>query len=81
MVSHFFTSPMYVIGYVVSNDVALQIYEMELTQRGSGLACLENNLTTRHSGIVAFAEAAGLESPFAVGRMTRIKEILRTVLE
>ena len=81
MVSHFFTSPMYVIGYVVSNDVALQIYEMELMQHGSGLACLENNLTTRHSGIVAFAEAAGLESPFAAGRMTRIKEILRTALE
>ena len=80
-ITHFYISPMYVISYVVSNDVAMQMYEMEQTEAGSGLACLEGNLTTLHSGIVAFAQEAGLVSPFAPSRITQVKQILQAVLD
>ena len=79
-VTHFFTSPMYVISYVVSNDLAMQMYEMEQAEKGSGLACLEQNLTTTQTGIIAFAEEAGLGSPFAQGRISRLKETFQKVL-
>lgn len=80
-VPHFYESPMYIISYVVSNDAALQIYEMELRQQGSGLACFETNLTASQPYIMAFLEEAGLESPFATGRLTRVRLTLETALE
>ena len=80
-VTHFFTNPMYVMGYVVSNDLALQLYQMEQAEAGSGVAALEEGFYTMESGILAFAEENGLESPFAQGRMQKIKELLRTVLQ
>ena len=79
-ITHFFTNPMYVISYVVSNDVAMQMYQLEMEESGAGLACLENNLTTTHTGIVAFAQESGLTDPFAYGRMMEVKETLEKVL-
>ena len=79
-VTHFFTNPMYVISYVVSNDVAMQMYQLELQESGAGLTCLENNLTTTHSGIVAFTQEAGLTNPFTYGRIAQVKETLEKVL-
>lgn len=80
MITHFFTNPMYVISYVVSNDVALQLYQMEQAEAGSGLATMEEAFYTMESGIIAFTEDYGLESPFADGRITKIKETLQKVL-
>lgn len=37
-ITHFFRMPFYVYSYVVSNDAAMQIYELELAEPGSGLA-------------------------------------------
>ncbi len=75
-IMHFFVSPMYVISYVVSNDVALQLYQLEAEEDGKGLACLTENLTSSETGIVTFAEAAGLESPF---RQDRLKDVAKTL--
>lgn len=76
VISHFYTSPLYVISYVVSNDAALQLYQMEAAQSGSGLTCLQNSLGTTEAYFLAFLEEAGLDSPFADGRISNVKETL-----
>lgn len=63
-VPHFYSNPMYVISYVVSNDAAMQLYQMELETPGAGKACFEENLATDESGFMTFLDTAGLESPF-----------------
>lgn len=79
-VPHFYESPLYIISYVLSNDAALQIYEMEQQKQGSGLACFEANLTSSQPYILAFLEEAGLESPFATGRLIQVRHTLATAL-
>ena len=79
-VPHFYESPMYIISYVISNDAALQIYEMEQQEQGSGLACFEKNLTSSQFYLLSFLEEAGLESPFATGRLTRVRQTLENAL-
>ena len=80
-IPHLYETPMYLISYVVSNDAAFQIYEMELQQKGSGLQCLETNLASTQSYLLAFLEEAGLESPFATGRLIRARQTLESVLK
>ncbi len=63
-VPHYYTNPMYIISYVVSNDAAFQLYQMELETPGAGRECFEANLTTEQAYFLAFLEEAGLESPF-----------------
>ena len=77
-VPHFYETPLYTISYVLSNDAALQIYELELQEQGKGLSCLEKNLTSTQSYILAFLEEAGLENPFATGRLARVRQTLET---
>ena len=79
-IAHFFTQPMYVISYVVSNDAALQLFQMEQETTGSGLACLRENLAGNQPYFLAFVQQAGLESPFATGRTQRVKETLQSIL-
>jgi oligoendopeptidase F len=79
-INHFFTSPMYIISYVVSNDVALQLYQMEQAQQGSGLACYTKNLSTQEAYFLAFVDSAGLKSPFTPDRLEEVKKTLETVL-
>jgi oligoendopeptidase F len=78
-VTHFYTSPMYIISYVVSNDAAMQLYQLERENPGSGLAVLEANLATDERYLRAFLETAGLESPFAEGRLKTVRETFETV--
>lgn len=80
-ISHYFTDPMYIISYVVSNDAALQLYQMELDQTGAGLACLENSLDSEEAYILAFLKEAGLQSPFTLGRIKTVRETLEAVLQ
>lgn len=79
-VGHFFTSPMYIISYVVSNDAALQLYQKEKAEAGAGLSCYTGNLATEQSDFLAFLEEAGLESPFAPGRIQSVKETFEKTL-
>lgn len=80
-VPHFYESPLYIISYVLSNDAALQIYEMEQREKGSGLACFEANMTSGQPYFLAFLEEAGLESPFETGRLVRVRQTLEKVLQ
>ena len=79
-VTHFYTNPMYVFSYVVSNDAAMQLYQMEQEQSGAGLALYEQNLTTEESYFLAFLDSAGLESPFEAGRINAVKAVFESVL-
>lgn len=73
-ITHFYTNPLYVISYVVSNDAALQIYQIEQETSGAGLQLFTENLDTQESYFLAFLNAAGLESPFAEGRIQKVRE-------
>ncbi len=79
-IPHFYVSPHYVISYVVSNDAALQLYQMELLNPGSGLACYMDNLATNEDQLLSFLNQAGLNSPFAEGRITDVKETFARIL-
>ena len=73
-ITHFYTNPLYVISYVVSNDAALQIYQIEQETSGAGLQLFTENLDTQESYFLAFLNTAGLESPFAEGRIQKVRE-------
>ena len=80
LITHFYTSPMYVISYVLSNDAALQIYQMEKAEAGAGLACYAGKLAGTESDFLTFLQFAGLESPFADGRIQAVKKTFEQVL-
>ncbi len=81
-ITHFFTNPMYVFSYVVSNDAAMQLYQMEKEEAGSGLELYQKSLSTvEETGFLAFLEAAGLESPFADGRIDAVRDTFEQFLD
>lgn len=79
-INHFFIAPMYVISYVVSDDAALQLYQLELEEPGAGAQLYLEQLDTEEGFILAFLEDAGLESPFAPGRLEQIGELYDRML-
>ncbi len=76
-IEHFYTSPMYIPSYILSNDAALQLYRLECENPGEGLRRYEENLTSEEPYLLAFLEEAGLESPFTPDRIGRIAEFFR----
>lgn len=78
---HFYLEPMYVLSYVVSNDAALQLYQMELEEAGAGVAWMEENLDTQCCYFLEFVEESGLESPFAEGRIESVRRTLEAELK
>lgn len=80
-IPHFFIAPMYISSYVLSNDVALQVYQLELEETGAGVALLEAQLATQESYLLAFLEQAELESPFTEGRIQRVAQTIRSALQ
>ena len=79
-VTHYFTSPLYILRYVVSNDAALQLYQLEQEQAGTGLARLEAHLATEEYYFLAFLDSAGLQSPFAPGRLQTVRKLFEEIL-
>lgn len=79
-VAHFFIQPLYVISYVVSNDAAFQLYQMEDANPGSGLEVYLDSLDTEQTDFLPFLEETGLESPFLEGRIHEVKETLQLSL-
>ncbi len=74
LVHHFFAAPMYVISYVVSNDAALQLYQLEKEEKGKGKKRFEESLATQEGSFLAFLEEAGLESPFTAERVRQVRK-------
>lgn len=79
-VSHFFTDPLYVISYVVSNDAAFQLYQLEQQDEGAGLAIYMEHLDTEQQDFLPFLEETGLDSPFLDGRIQKVKDTLKDAL-
>lgn len=77
---HFFEQPFYVISYPVSNDVAMQIFALELEEKGSGLEKYTEMINRDTGYILEAVETAGLESPFAPGSMKKIAETIVTLI-
>lgn len=80
-VTHFFTHPMYNISYVVSNDLAMQFYQLEQEESGKGLTLYEQCLYSEDSYLLYFAQEYGLESPFSPGRLASIKATFEAALQ
>ena len=78
--THLYVAPMYMISYVVSNDAAMQIYEAEDLESGSGRKLLEDNLNTEEMTLLSFVESAGLTDPFAKGRVAQLRKTFEKVL-
>lgn len=79
-ITHFFEQPFYVVSYPVSNDLALQLWELEASERGAGLSKLLEMLPREYYGMLDSAEAAGLQSPFAPGRIEQVAKDIRANL-
>lgn len=73
-IPHFYGNPLYVFSYVVSNDAAMQLYQLELADPGAGKQAFEDNLTTEEYWFMAFLEDAGLDSPFE--RIDDVKKLM-----
>ena len=81
LITHYFMAPMYVISYVVSNDVALQIYQLEKQEAGAGLALYERSLVTEQQTLLAFVDEVKLQSPFEVKRIREIRKTMEEILK
>lgn len=80
-VNHFYTNPMYVVSYIVSNDAAMQLYDMECEHPGKGLRIFMKNLDTEEPYFLAFLESAGLQSPFDSDRFASVCEDFRAFFD
>ena len=76
-IPHFYIAPCYVFSYVASNDAALQLYQLELAESGAGRQKYVDNLVPAEYTFMAFLESAGLESPFAEGRIQSVAQTFR----
>lgn len=80
-VTHFYTNPMYIFSYIVSNDAAMQLYQRELEVPGAGRDLYEAVLDTQQSYFLAFLEEAELESPFTPGRIQAVANTFAQALD
>lgn len=79
-IPHYFEMPFYTVSYPVSNDAAMQIYELERSGAGSGVEKYSELLSVSDGTLLYSLEAAGLESPFAAGRIERVAKLLEEAL-
>lgn len=76
-IQHFLIAPYYVISYCVSNDAALQIYQIE-QENGTGLDTYRALMSTSSGNtILALLSQNGMESPFAPGRVAELAEFFQ----
>ena len=73
-VGHFFDQPLYIVSYVVSNDLAMQLYQMEKAEAGAGLSVYQFCLSSSEYYIMRFADTYGLKSPFDRERLESLKQ-------
>lgn len=80
-ITHYFEAPFYIITYPVSNDFAMQIYELERDDPGSGLEKYLDTIENRYDMLMDTLEAGGMESPFAQGRLQKVAQTIREFFE
>ncbi len=79
-IPHFYEQAFYVVSYPVSNDLAMQVYEIELAEEGAGLQRYLDNIRRDFSDMMGLVEAGGFESPFAPGRIEKVAATARAIL-
>lgn len=80
-VQHFFSAPFYVISYCVSNDAALQLYQLEQETDGAGLAAFSDLLyAAPESTFLAMLKDGNLTSPFDESRVQELAAYFREAL-
>ena len=80
-VQHFFSAPYYVISYCVSNDAALQIYQLEQETPGAGLKAFSDLLyAAPESTFLAMLQDGSLTSPFDENRMQDLAAYFKEAL-
>jgi len=80
-ISHFFEYPFYVITYPVSNDIAMQIYELSQDGGTAGLDKYNELLSREYTGFLDNIEKAGFTSPFESGRVQRVADDMRLLMQ
>lgn len=79
-IQHFLIAPYYVISYCVSNDAALQIFQLE-EENGTGLETYRALMSTSSGNtILALLEENGMESPFEPGRVEELADFFEEYL-
>ena len=73
-IPHFFISPMYVISYVISNDAAMQIYQLEKAESGAGKRVYEDALATEEMYFLAFLRESDLQDPFSPSHLKAVRD-------
>ena len=77
-ITHLFEYPYYVASYVVSNDAAMQIYELETASSGDGAGAYESLLDRNpDESFLKVLEGAGMKSPFDGGRVKELAGIFK----
>lgn len=79
-VTHFFEQPFYVISYPASAGVALEIYELELKEPGTGFEKFRELIEAEDPGLVGAAAEAGLRNPLTAHRVEEITSFLEEQL-
>lgn len=79
-ITHFYEQPFYVITYPVSNDIAMQIFQLEEESSGAGLEKFLEMLPREYPDMLDTALNAGLESPFDPGRLEKVADTMRRIL-
>ena len=78
--AHLYIAPVYMVSYVLSNDLSMQIYQAEEAASGTGKKLLEDNLDTEEVSLLSFAKSAGLTNPFTGGRVEQLRKTFEKVL-
>ena len=65
------------ISYPVSNDLAMQLYALELEEEGAGMDRYMQILHHDYSQIMELVEEGGFESPFAEGRVQEAVRLMK----
>ncbi len=78
MITHFFIQPFYVISYVTSSAVSLQMYEKELENKGSGIESYMNfiNAYDPAQSFRNSVEQLGLKLPFTDEGLASVKSAI-----
>lgn len=80
-VPHIYELPYYTFAYATSADIAVQLWEISLTDEQAALDAYRALLSREEStDFIENAKAAGLASPFDEGEMRRMAELLQTYL-
>lgn len=74
-ISHLYIAPMYLSSYVVSNDVAMQIYQLELEEPGEGLKLYEQCVYSQDYCIEDFIANYKLQDSFSDARLEQVYDL------